>query len=107
MTLLFHAAFNLLANALLSFEFSLVVAAAVASLFRVKNGRALVFFLLVPFAKALWDSARGIGDDSFFWERLAGARHELGTFRVGLGMHSLVPFFDFRLGSLYRGHWYG
>jgi len=97
--LLVHGAFNLAVNATMSFVFALALVSAAAALLRMKHGRACVLLLLLPFAKVFWDLAPGIGSDSFFWERLRGTRHELGSFRMGFGVEHFRPLsiFGFRL----------
>jgi hypothetical protein len=102
--LLFHGAFNLIVNSMFAFAGALGVAVGAAALLRVRNGRALVAFLCLPFLKVIHDVALGISPSSFFWRRLEGIRHELGGFRIGFGI-STVPF-DLRLESRYHGRWY-
>jgi beta-lactamase regulating signal transducer with metallopeptidase domain len=101
-----HGAFNLFANAVLSFVLPLGVVVAIIALFRLPPGRTRLALLLLPFVKVVVDAGAGIPRNSFFWLRLSGARHELGAFQIGVAADHFGPFFSGRLESLYHGHWY-
>src|SRR6185312_13308235 len=48
--------------------------------------------------------AYGVPPRSFFWNKLAGQRQDLGQFQFGVGIdHFVVPKFQFGLGALRAG----
>jgi beta-lactamase regulating signal transducer with metallopeptidase domain len=100
-------ALNLLFNAFGSFLLAAALASIAAGALGVRRGGARQLFLALPLAKLLWDLARGVPADSFFWLKLAGARQDLGTFQVGFGVvHGVFPVVTLSLGAMKDGHLY-
>jgi Zn-dependent protease with chaperone function len=92
-------AFNLIVNAALSFGFALGVVWLALRLFRVGADRFQQLLLTLPWLKVLWDAAYGIPAGSFFWQRLADIRQDLGVFQLGFGANRWGPLLQFRLGA--------
>lgn len=101
-------AFNLLVNAMVSFVWALALVALLLRLLSAGPGRTRLAILLVPFAKVLWDLARGVPEHSFLWVRALGAPRDLGAFQLGVGVAAPVRFF-FRavVGAYSHGVLYG
>jgi hypothetical protein len=96
-------AFNLLFNAMGSYGLAALLSSLAARLLRVPAGRWRQLFLILPLAKVAWDLVRGVPRDSFFWSKVAGARQDLGQFRIGVGLHHFVPSIQLALGALKSG----
>jgi hypothetical protein len=92
-------AFNLIVNAALSFGFATGVVWLGLRLFRGATEHLQQLLLTLPWLKVFWDTAHGIPVDSFFWQRLAGARQDLGLFQLGFGVTRWGPLLQLRLGA--------
>jgi len=95
--------FNLLLNGIGSFAVGALIAMAAARVVRRSPGRASVWLFTLPFAKLVFDVARGIPDDSFLWLRATGVRQDLGSFQLGFGVERFIPKVAFSLGALSGG----
>jgi hypothetical protein len=98
--------FNFIVNGALSFGGACLLVWLVLRLFRVGPDRAQLALLAVPWLKLTWDALRGIPAGSFFWQRLLGARQELGSFQIGLGANHWGLLVQLRLGALRAGRHY-
>jgi Zn-dependent protease with chaperone function len=96
-------AFNLLVNAAGSFVIAAAVTRLVMLLTRPRPGRWAQAWLALPLIKVLYDIARGIPHDRFFWQTLAGARQDLGSLRVNVGVDGGIPLLDLSLRALFHG----
>lgn len=92
-------AFNLAVNATGSFVIAAGLCWLAARLVKPRPGRWSQALLVLPLVKVVYDIARGIPGDRFFWQTLAGARQDLGTFRVGLGVDGAIPLVHLSLGA--------
>lgn len=98
------ASLNLLLNAGLTLAFTMAGVSLVSRAAGLRDGRAKLVLFAAPLVKAAYELARGIPDASFFWARLAGAKQELGTFMVGIGMtRPATPAIRFLLGAKSNG----
>ncbi|MEZ4443007.1 MAG: M56 family metallopeptidase [Polyangiaceae bacterium] len=79
-------AFDLALNVAVAFGLCAAVVLLLARGGRARWGGLWAPLLALPFLKAVVELVRGIPERSFFWAFLAGARQELGSFRVGLGV---------------------
>lgn len=79
--------FNLAINAVGSFAGAALLVALGAWALRVPEGFFRRLFWVFPLAKVVFDAARGIPGDAFFWAKLGGATQDLGSFRIGAGFH--------------------
>ncbi|MFZ5895201.1 MAG: M56 family metallopeptidase [Myxococcota bacterium] len=80
------ATFNLLLNAVGSFLPTLALVAGVLWLVRIPPGNLRLSLWLLPFVKVLWDLLRGIPASSFVWVHAVGAKQDIGSFMVGVGL---------------------
>lgn len=96
-------AFNLAVNATGSFVIAAGLVWLVTQVVRPRAGRVAQAFLAVPLVKVIYDIVRGIPQESFFWQTLAGARQDLGTFQIGLGVSQGIPVVNLSLGALRDG----
>lgn len=95
---------NLFVNAGLTLAFAMLGVALVSRAFGLRDGRAKIALFAAPLVKAAYELARGIPESSFFWARLAGAKQDIGTFMVGIGMtRPATPAIRFLLGAKYNG----
>lgn len=94
------ASLNLLVNAGLTLAFTMAGVALASRAFGIRDGRAKLALLAAPVVKAAYELARGIPESSFFWARLAGAKQDLGTFMMGIGLtRPATPAIRFLLGA--------
>lgn len=96
-------AFNLAVNATGSFVIAAGLVWLVSKVLRPRAGRVAQSLLVLPLVKVVYDIARGIPEESFFWQTLVGARQDLGTFQIGLGISSGLPVINLSLGALRGG----
>jgi Zn-dependent protease with chaperone function len=94
------AAFDLLVNAVGSFLVAALIVAAAVRVFRIGAGRTAQLLWATPFVKVLWDAARGIPDNAYFWARIAGISQQKGSFMAGGGVQIMVPVLQLSLASL-------
>lgn len=100
--------FNLLSNAAIALLASIALVSGACALFRIERGRLRALLWSAPLCKAAWEVARGIPHEAFFWAKLAGARQELGSFKIGFGFElPFTPVVNLSLGALSGGHEYG
>lgn len=78
--------FDLALNAALAFVFSAGIVLLLSRATRRWHGAWHVALLVLPFAKAFLEIARGVPAGSFFWAFSRGARHDLGSFQLGFGI---------------------
>jgi len=108
MSMLLAPVVDVLASTVLPFVFALALVWATIRLVRVPAGRGRLMLLLLPFAKLVWDVARGIPATSFLWAHAGGVVRESGTFIIGLGASPPCGIkFLFVFGALARGERYG
>ncbi len=93
-------AFNVLLNGIGSFAVAWLVSSLAARLLRRRIGTAVVALAALPFAKIVFDAARGIPERSFLWQRAEGLQQDLGSFQIGFGVSWLVPKIQLALGAL-------
>ncbi|NUO48269.1 MAG: M56 family metallopeptidase [Polyangiaceae bacterium] len=93
-------AFNVLLNGIGSFAIAWLVSSAAARVMRKRIGTAPVTLAALPFAKIVFDAARGIPDRSFLWLRAEGLQQDLGSFQIGFGLTWAVPKIQLALAAL-------
>lgn len=92
--------FNLGVNAAGSFLGAAALTALAARALGASDGAWRRWFWLIPPVKVALDCARGVPEGAFFWARLAGARQELGSFRLGFGLEApALPTVHLGLGA--------
>ncbi len=96
--------FDVLVAASFSFVGAALLTTAGARLLRIRDGRLKLALVFLPFAKAVFEIARGIPKNAFFWLRLhEGATQELGGFRIGFGMDRVSPIVHLSLSARWHG----
>jgi hypothetical protein len=99
-------AFNVLLNGVGSFAIAWLVSSLMARVLRKQIRSAAVTLAALPFAKIVFDAARGIPERSFLWQRAEGLQQDLGSFQVGFGVSWVVPRIQLALGALLGDHAY-
>ena len=103
MSALGHVGFNLIANSVFTFVFTLALIMPVRRWLARRPGDALLWLLVGPFAKVVWDLVQGVPPSSFLWAKLAGQTQDLGSFRFGVGVADWLPRLKFTLAAFSRG----
>jgi Zn-dependent protease with chaperone function len=104
MNTLVPVVFNLLLNAVGSFVATLGLVALALRIVPIGPGRARLTLWLLPYLKVLWDLAQGIPGRSFVWVHALGAKQELGSFILGVGLgRAHPPIIHAELSSRYAG----
>ncbi|MEK6775068.1 MAG: M56 family metallopeptidase [Bdellovibrionota bacterium] len=88
--------FNLLANSVLSLLIGLILVYFFLWFFRVETGRWKLFLLSLPFAKIIYDFARGVPEKSVLFSGVdpfsLPPKHQLLS--IGMGMDGWTPFIN-------------
>lgn len=82
-----EALFEVLVNAAVTFVAAYLLVRLLTA--RMRDGGLRLALLCLPFAKVVYEVARGIPANAFFWERVRGVQQELGSFLVGVGFSRL------------------
>ena len=95
-----------LVNAALSVLGACVMAFAARAVLGPRSRWAKCVFIL-PFAKMVFDVARGIPGGAFVRSPFAGTRFDQGRFRIGVGIHApLSPMFHGALDARVGTQWF-